>query len=73
MIFDPTINLGSLISMIGVFVVGVGGYFGVLRRMDKIEMEDKLAHKTIYTKLDLMWQWFKDEHAMNGKSEKEEG
>jgi uncharacterized membrane protein len=62
--FDPTITLDSIIAFGSVIALAIGGYYKVLRRMDKIEAEDKLAHQTIHSHLDLIWDWFKEEHAM---------
>jgi hypothetical protein len=47
--FDPTINLGHLITLGGLMIAGLLGYMNLVRRIDRIEAN-----------LDLVFTWFEE-------------
>ena len=47
--FDPTINLGHIITLAGLALGGMWGYFNLVRRIDRIE-----------SNLDLVFTWFEE-------------
>ena len=47
--FDPTINLGHIITLVGLMIAGLLGYMNLVRRIDRIEAN-----------LDLVFTWFEE-------------
>lgn len=65
MTFDPTINIGNILSLIA----GIATFLLYLRklekRMDKIDEDVRMMRREFA----LVWKWFKKEHNINGSDE----
>ena len=53
--FEPIVNLGTILHLLGVLGIIIGAYIKLTKRLDRMDM-----------KLSMLWGWFKREHDING-------